>query len=96
MQCPIDSSTLIITERQGVEIDYCPECRGVWLDRAELDKLIGKNEAFTTNQKLQQHDSDNIYDEDRQREPNDHYPGRYANPRKKRESFLSDLFDFGD
>lgn len=40
MQCPIDGSDLLITERQGIEIDYCPRCRGVWLDRGELDKLI--------------------------------------------------------
>lgn len=40
MQCPIDGTTLVIAERSGVEIDYCPKCRGVWLDRGELDKLI--------------------------------------------------------
>lgn len=40
MNCPIDSTELLITDRQGIEIDYCPKCRGVWLDRGELDKLI--------------------------------------------------------
>ncbi len=40
MKCPVDSATLLLSERQGVEIDYCPECRGVWLDRGELDKLL--------------------------------------------------------
>lgn len=40
MKCPIDGATLIMSERHGVEIDYCPECRGVWLDRGELDKII--------------------------------------------------------
>jgi Zn-finger nucleic acid-binding protein len=40
MKCPIDGETLLITQRSGVEIDYCPKCRGVWLDRGELDKLI--------------------------------------------------------
>jgi uncharacterized protein len=40
MQCPIDGSQLVMTERSGVEIDYCPQCRGVWLDRGELDKII--------------------------------------------------------
>ena len=40
MKCPIDQTTLAITERQGIEIDYCPQCRGVWLDRGELDKMI--------------------------------------------------------
>lgn len=40
MKCPVDNETLLMTERQGVEIDYCPKCRGIWLDRGELDKLI--------------------------------------------------------
>lgn len=40
MQCPVDGETLMMTERKGVEIDYCPKCRGVWLDRGELDKII--------------------------------------------------------
>ena len=39
MKCPLDGSDLIMTERQGFEIDYCPKCRGVWLDRGELDKI---------------------------------------------------------
>lgn len=42
MQCPVDGALLVITERQGVEIDYCPQCRGVWLDRGELDKIIDR------------------------------------------------------
>ena len=40
MKCPIDGETLVMTDRQGIEIDYCPKCRGVWLDRGELDKII--------------------------------------------------------
>jgi uncharacterized protein len=40
MQCPTDGSTLVMSERSGVEIDYCPQCRGVWLDRGELDKIV--------------------------------------------------------
>jgi Zn-finger nucleic acid-binding protein len=43
MKCPIDGTTLVMAERQGVEIDYCPECRGVWLDRGELDKIIERS-----------------------------------------------------
>jgi uncharacterized protein len=45
MQCPVDQTVLQMTDRQGVEIDYCPTCRGVWLDRGELDKIIEKSEA---------------------------------------------------
>ncbi|TPQ52480.1 hypothetical protein C2U72_02985 [Prosthecomicrobium hirschii] len=40
MKCPLDGEALVMTERQGIEIDYCPKCRGVWLDRGELDKII--------------------------------------------------------
>ncbi|GGX98487.1 TFIIB-type zinc ribbon-containing protein [Vogesella alkaliphila] len=41
MQCPVcKDTTLVMSERQGIEIDYCPQCRGVWLDRGELDKII--------------------------------------------------------
>lgn len=47
MKCPIDDSTLQMTDRQGIEIDYCPKCRGVWLDRGELDKIIEKVEKET-------------------------------------------------
>lgn len=45
MKCPNDATTLVMSERSGVEIDYCPECRGVWLDRGELDKIIDRAEA---------------------------------------------------
>ncbi len=40
MSCPVDASALVMSERSGIEIDYCPTCRGVWLDRGELDKII--------------------------------------------------------
>ena len=43
MKCPVDGNTLVIAERSGVEIDYCPQCRGVWLDRGELDKIIDRS-----------------------------------------------------
>lgn len=45
MKCPNDSATLVMSERAGVEIDYCPECRGVWLDRGELDKILDRAEV---------------------------------------------------
>ncbi|CAN7756127.1 zf-TFIIB domain-containing protein [Mesorhizobium sp. LjNodule214] len=43
MKCPIDGSELVKSERQGIEIDYCPRCRGVWLDRGELDKIVKRS-----------------------------------------------------
>ena len=42
MKCPVDDETLVMSERSGVEIDYCPTCRGVWLDRGELDKILDR------------------------------------------------------
>lgn len=45
MRCPTDNATLVMSERSGIEIDYCPECRGVWLDRGELDKIIDRAHA---------------------------------------------------
>jgi len=46
LDCPVDATTLQMTDRQGIEIDYCPSCRGVWLDRGELDKLIERSQQF--------------------------------------------------
>jgi Zn-finger nucleic acid-binding protein len=46
MKCPVDSNELTISDRQGVEIDFCPQCRGVWLDRGELDKIIERSANF--------------------------------------------------
>jgi len=87
MQCPVDNSTLLLSERQGVEIDYCPQCRGVWLDRGELDKLI-------------QRDDNERRDQDRPRELQRDYDddddrGSRGFPKKKKRGSLSDLFDFG-
>ena len=45
MKCPKCNQPLVMSERQGVEIDYCPECRGVWLDRGELDKILERSAA---------------------------------------------------
>ncbi|WP_125099364.1 zf-TFIIB domain-containing protein [Leucobacter chromiireducens] len=45
MNCPSDGTTLLMSERQGIEIDYCPECRGIWLDRGELDKILERAQA---------------------------------------------------
>ena len=62
MRCPVDNETLVMADRGGVEIDYCPKCRGVWLDRGELDKIIDRSlggpaaaPAPTPQQAIQQH-----------------------------------------
>ncbi len=48
MKCPVDGAQLVMTERSGVEIDYCPQCRGVWLDRGELDKILARAQSPVT------------------------------------------------
>jgi len=78
-----------MTERQGIEIDYCPKCRGVWLDRGELDKLIEAGAAERPN--TGQTSDRPLRDKDRRYSSDDRY--KYEKKRKK-ESFLSDLFDF--
>lgn len=85
MKCPIDGETLVIADRSGVEIDYCPKCRGVWLDRGELDKIIERAEAPRAAAPQSA-----PWDGDRPREPRRQDERRP----KRRESFLSELFDF--
>ncbi|HYC83559.1 MAG TPA: zf-TFIIB domain-containing protein [Candidatus Paceibacterota bacterium] len=83
MKCPLDNTELQMTERQGIEIDYCPECRGVWLDRGELDKMIERGAA------AMQPERGVAYEQKHGRHIDDH-PYR----KHKREGFLGDLFDF--
>jgi Zn-finger nucleic acid-binding protein len=101
MQCPIDGSQLVMSERSGVEIDYCPQCRGVWLDRGELDKILeraaGPAQAAVAAPPpppaaAPRGDYDRrppSYD-DRQAS---HY-GSDDYRKKKRRGFLDDIFDF--
>lgn len=85
MKCPHCDATLVMSERQGIEIDYCPECRGVWLDRGELDKIIERASATSTHSAVRE--SPGMRPEHRHREES-HYR------KKKHKSFLGDLFDF--
>jgi len=92
MQCPIDGTQLVMTDRSGVEIDYCPNCRGVWLDRGELDKIIERSAPPPAPQPMAQRAAPAPRDYDRDYEDDRDHNGR---PRKKkRDSFLSDIFDF--
>lgn len=93
MKCPVCAdAVLVMAERQGVEIDYCPNCRGVWLDRGELDKLIEKSAmqdpaAPTSASALPPRSSrPDFVDSDYR-----HRPGQQGYPRRK--SWLSDIFD---
>jgi len=81
MKCPsCKQHNLVIAERKGIEIDYCPDCRGIWLDRGELDKMLEKSRE----------------DESRNRQSNDRghsHSDHYQKPYKKRKSFLEEIFD---
>jgi Zn-finger nucleic acid-binding protein len=94
MKCPVDNEALVMSDRQGVEIDYCPTCRGVWLDRGELDKIIERSDAHSA-------PAPKAYDAKRREEPRRLAPyDRHKNDthhhghKKKRENFLGELFDF--
>jgi Zn-finger nucleic acid-binding protein len=86
MKCPTDDSVLQLSERQGIEIDYCPTCRGVWLDRGELDKLIERS-ATDVAPRAPVASPDRRSDGDR-----DHDGGR--DKKRKKGSFLSEIFEF--
>jgi Zn-finger nucleic acid-binding protein len=99
MKCPKCDVALMMTERQNVEVDYCPNCRGVWLDRGELDKIMERAAAVEAQQPAsapgqpvpqqpyppQAHPHDPRYHRDQ-------YHGKPYY--KKRKSFLSEIFDF--
>lgn len=124
MRCPVCIETsLVMADRSGIEIDYCPQCRGVWLDRGELDKIIERSAAQPSSQSAgvwvnetpqvpqppippapvaqapyrsnDHHDyrrDDDDYKKRHRDYDDDDY--RYGHKRKKRKSFLDDLFDF--
>ena len=109
MKCPNDGSTLVMSERSGVEIDYCPDCRGVWLDRGELDKILDRAASespaaagpaatpapsYAEPRFPQQQYRDPRYDERDGRGGYDHRYGENGGYKKKRkDSWLSELFD---
>lgn len=84
MKCPVcTDKELVMSDRQGVEIDYCPSCRGVWLDRGELDKLIDRSgEAFVNKPKSNHQQS----------ESNDYKHQKHPNQYKKK-SIWGEIFD---
>lgn len=91
MLCPVCKTVnLVMSERQGIEIDYCSQCRGIWLDRGELDKIIERSSVSAPVQQQAQVERPQAYQNTHQHDRN--YSGGYK--QKKREGFLSDLFDF--
>lgn len=96
MQCPTDKTDLVMSERSGIEIDYCPKCRGVWLDRGELDKIIERSNVSQASSNATE-----AYEKPRYQEPQpgrsshvNSYDDRQYGKKRKKEGFLGDLFDF--
>ena len=90
MACPIDGTTLVMSERQGIEIDYCPTCRGVWLDRGELDKIIERSGPAAPAQP-QRPAPDYARHGGAQHGGFGH--GSHHKPYKKRKSWIEEIFD---
>ena len=100
MNCPKCNITLLMTDRQGVEIDYCPQCRGIWLDRGELEKIIDRSAGVNPAMEQAQGFPPMGYGDNHHNKHDDHddhdnhrsYGGAYGQRRRK--GFLGELFDF--
>jgi Zn-finger nucleic acid-binding protein len=90
MSCPVCRVPLVMSDRQGVEIDYCPQCRGVWLDRGELDKIIERSaQEFAAPPPP----AAPLHQPRPGRQDYDRDYGHHGGHRKRRKSFLEELFD---
>jgi Zn-finger nucleic acid-binding protein len=100
MQCPACQHELRMADRQGVEIDYCPQCRGVWLDRGELDKIIERSERSTSESRRfappSSEERRRFYEREApvERHWDDDTYERDVSKGRRRKSFLGELFDF--
>ena len=112
MKCPVDGETLVMADRAGVEIDYCPKCRGVWLDRGELDKVIeraspaapaaaavampqpDRPSSAAPREPSTYREPASYREPSGRRRDDDDDDDRRGKPHRRREGFLSDLFDF--
>ncbi len=89
MHCPNCNTTLVMADKQGVEIDYCPQCRGIWLDRGELDKIIERSNNVENQYRSipNQHSFNDHHRNDHYRNDNDYYK------QHKKKNWLEELFD---
>lgn len=96
MQCPVCKNVnLMMSERQGIEIDYCPQCRGVWLDRGELDKII-ERAAPTQDSPESRPVEHGRYEQRHHQEHRDYDEKKYREYeyKKKKRGLLGEIFDF--
>ncbi|RCH56878.1 hypothetical protein DJ568_03210 [Mucilaginibacter hurinus] len=94
MKCPNCNETLVMSERQGVEIDYCPNCRGVWLDKGELDKIIERTADYNgpAGDNVQPQQPQQVYVNEGY--SGEHHGGHHGGHHGRRRGFLGDLFHF--
>lgn len=93
MKCPVcPDATLLMSERQGVEIDYCPQCRGVWLDRGELDKLLDLSAAAPAARPAAVQPVQQAHPVHPDFVDSDYRHGKRGYPRRQK-SWLSEIFD---
>lgn len=92
MKCPNCNETLLMSERYQVEIDYCPKCRGIWLDKGELDKIISYVDNSQNEESSDAYGAVNQWNDYKGK--SDDRDKRYQQRPHKKKSFLSDLFDF--
>jgi Zn-finger nucleic acid-binding protein len=90
MNCPVCNEQLLLSEKQGIEIDYCPKCRGIWLDRGELEKIVERSNQV---HKVLESEEKAF----RKYDDTDHYYYKHKDKDykyNKKKGFLGDLFDF--
>ena len=92
--CPVDATELRRLERSGVQVDACPTCRGLWLDRGELDKLLERESANLDDFEREIRGSSRERD-DRHSGGHSGGHGGYSGKKKKRSSMLGEFLDFG-
>jgi Zn-finger nucleic acid-binding protein len=91
VKCPIDASTLVMSNREGIEIDYCPQCRGVWLDRGELDKIVERSTS-TQSEPIYGRDDRGNHDRAGRHGHSDEHSSHNDQKKRSRESWLGELF----
>ncbi len=94
MKCPNCNVALPMADRNGIEIDYCPDCRGVWLDRGELDKIIERSVQQPPVQQPPIPQRSNYPNQERYYSDKDKYYSDKDRYYKKKKGLLGDLFDF--
>ncbi len=92
MKCPICVENLMMSDRNGIEIDYCPKCRGIWLDRGELDKIIERSQSASEPQEYLNRNRPEL--PERREKDREYYHRDDKHYKHKKKSFLDDLFDF--